>query len=122
MNIQITSDNVEISQSMKTLAQEKIERILQHLKGIPEDLKDIRIVLNKAPDETYESKVEVAISGKIYFADQLDHTLESSLIKAIEEIDRQLEKDRGIIEKDWEEQRQAKFVSEEDLSNETIQD
>ncbi len=95
MNIQITSDNIKVSDSMKTLAVEKLEKITNKLTDIPEDLIEIRVVLNKGDAEgTFVSKVELTLAGKTIFGSDSEYTLESSLIKAIEDTLRQYEKEK----------------------------
>lgn len=100
---------------MVTLTKEKLARVESKLSHIEEDLKTIRVVLNKAPNETFEAKIEITISGKKYVADEVDYTLETAIILATEEIERQLEKFRGIIEKNWEKQRELKRFPEKDI-------
>lgn len=107
MNYQITSDNIEISNSMKVLATDKLSRLDNKLKDVPEGSKSCRVVLNTAPDNTYEVKIEAIIDGEKFFSEEVGYTLESALILAIEELEKQLEKSKygGA---DWEERREQK--------------
>lgn len=112
MPIQITSDNVQITPSMQNLAQQKLERLLSRLQNYPEDMQDIRIVLNTAPLEKFETKIELNLGSQKYFAQKLDFKLETSIIEAVEDIDRQLEKDKDRSQ-DWENARETKRYNPE---------
>lgn len=116
MNYQITSDNIELSESMKTLAQEKLAKLNPRLKNIPEELKSCRVVMNSAPLEQFAVKLELTLKGKMFFTDERNYNLETALILAVEELERQLEKNWSKEdEKAWEERRESKRVDEEDL-------
>lgn len=95
MRYQVTSDNIELSPSMTELAKAKAAKIEARIKNVPEDLKSIRIVLNKSPLEKFSVKIEATIQGKAYFTDETSYTLENALVEAVEEIDRMLKKDQN---------------------------
>ena len=95
MKYQITSDNIQISQSMKELATEKFEKVDKFLSNIDEDSKHVRIVMNSAAEEgTFLVKILLRASGKEYFADETDYGLEITLSKAIEDIITKIKKDK----------------------------
>jgi ribosomal subunit interface protein len=108
MKQQVTSDNMEVTPAMISLAKEKLENLENRVKDVPEDLKSVRVVLNTAPDQTFEAKTEVTIAGDVYYANNIDFTLETALINSVADVERQLEKFKSIIEKRWEEQRETK--------------
>jgi ribosomal subunit interface protein len=112
MKYQITSDNIQISPSMETLTKEKFARIENRLKDIPEGSKSIRVVLNGKKDDKFTVKVVADMNGKEYFSDETDFSLESAIIKTVEELLRMMEEDKSknhrIKEKAWEEIRESK--------------
>ena len=119
MEYQITSDNIEISESMKALALEKFAKFESRTKDIPEGSKSCRIVMNKAPEETFEVRVEVILNGVHFFSDETHFSLETALILVIEELERQLNKNKIGQEdgKAWEEQREAKRFPTDEPDN-----
>jgi ribosomal subunit interface protein len=107
MNYQITSDNIEISESMKTLALKKLSKIEVRLKDVHDDLKSTRVVLNSAPKDNFIVKVEVIAEGTKFFVENTNYNLETALIAAVEEIEKQIEKSKyGSAV--WEKRRRAK--------------
>jgi ribosomal subunit interface protein len=115
MVYQITSDNIEMSASMKSLAEEKLSKLENHLRDIPEDLKTIRVVLNTAPDDQFVARVEASVYGKVYVAEESSVTLENALIEAVENVDRQYLKEKSKREdEDWKERREMKESFVED--------
>lgn len=113
MNIQITSDNIEITPSMKFLAHKKIDKILSKLgKGTPEDLVDLRVVLNKGNEEkTFESKLVLHIGGFQIVGTGKDYTLETSLVEAVEDSLRRYKKKTRQETKGWKKRREMKIYS-----------
>ena len=110
MPLQVTSDNIEVTPSMKALAESKISKILNKLKDVSSDLVDIRVVLNKGDGEgTFDAKVELSVNGKMIVGFDTDFTLESSLIKAVNDALRQYKKIKlKRIEEEWEGRRKLK--------------
>lgn len=109
MQYQISSDNIELTNSMRILAQEKVSKLEKFFVNLPSSEATARIVLNKAAQEDmFKTKIDLIVKGKSYFAQEKEFTLESAIIKATEEIKRQLEKDRDAQERDWEKQRELK--------------
>jgi ribosomal subunit interface protein len=108
MEYQITSDNIEVSDSMKEMALSKLSKLEPRLKDIPEDLCSFRVVMNKAPDEMFQVKTEAIINGEQYFAEETDFTVETAMILVVEELERQLEKAKFGDETGWEDIREAK--------------
>ncbi len=109
MNYQITSDNIQVSESMKNLALQKMHKIESRLSHVPEDLKSARIVMNTGKDDHFFTKIHLVIRGKDYFAEQSAYTLENSLVEAVNIIERDLQTDKIITrEEDWKEAREAK--------------
>lgn len=115
MNLQITSDDIEMSPSMKTLAENKINKILGKIsKNTPEDLIDIRIVLNKGDvEDTFDAKVVFQLGGMKIVGVDNNYTLESALVEAINDALRQFEKKKSKGESnEWEERRKMKVYNE----------
>lgn len=115
MIYQITSDNLKLTESMKTLAQEKASKLERYFPNTEPDLIIARIVLNKGSEEdTFTSKVELEAAGKLYYGEENNYSLESSLIRALEEVEKQMEKNRSQEEKDWEKRREMKLSTPEE--------
>jgi len=109
MQYQITSDNIEISESMKVLAEEKFSKIEERLTEKEQKEALVRVVLNRASaDDEYRVKIELAYSGKKYFATERDYLLESAIIKAVGGVERMRKKDDDAHEGDWKKQREIK--------------
>lgn len=114
MPIQILSDNMELTPSMKALAEQKLAVLLGHIQKRSREEANIRVVMNKSqePDKLF-AKVEVKIEGKTYFGDDSDYTLESALIRAVDEVDKQYLKDKAKAkERDYEKSRELKRLDE----------
>jgi ribosome-associated translation inhibitor RaiA len=120
MQYQITSDNIEISDSMKSLAIEKFKKIEKRLTEKEEEEALARIVLNQSSaDDEFRVKIELSYSGKKYFASEKDFKLETALIKTVEEVERMRRKDDISYFEDWKERRKIKRqLSEEMIENE----
>lgn len=99
MKYQITSDNIDLSPSMKALTEEKFARIENRVKNFPDDTKYARIVLNSAPEQMFTVKAKVSVSGHDYFSDETDYTLESALIRTVDELVKMMEKDKRLEDK-----------------------
>lgn len=116
LNLQITSDNIEVTPSMKVLAESKLEKVIVRLKDINEDLISIRTVLNKGEAvDTFDAKVEVTVKGKKYFANSTAFTVETALINSVEDVLRQYNKDKSKSESDsWQKSREMKVYQDEE--------
>ncbi|MBP8960961.1 ribosome-associated translation inhibitor RaiA [Patescibacteria group bacterium] len=109
MQYQISSDNIELTKSMQNLAEDKVSKLKRFFAHFPQDEVTARIVLNKASQEdAFKAKIELVAKGKSYFAQEKEFLLETAIIRAVEEIERQLEKDRDAPERNWEKQRELK--------------
>lgn len=108
MQYQITSDNIDLSPSMENLTKEKFERIESRIKHLPEGSCFARVVLNSVPDNQFEVKVDLDLSGKKYFSDETTFILENALVVVVEELLQMLEKDSIV-------QRRKDLQKEEDL-------
>lgn len=108
MQYQITSDNIDLSPSMDALTKEKFERIESRIKHLPEGSCFARVVLNTVPDDQFEVKVNLDLSGKEYFSDETAFSLENALVVVVEELLEMIEKDSIV-------QRRKDLKKEEDL-------
>lgn len=98
-----------MSPSMEVLAKDKIKSLENKLKHVPDEEKSLRVVLNTAPDQKFEVKVNLVIRGKNYFSQDVDFNLETALIDALGLVERQLKKDKvDFISADWKEARDIK--------------
>jgi ribosome-associated translation inhibitor RaiA len=108
MQYQITSDNIDLSPSMEALTKEKFERIESRIRHLPEGSCFARVVLNSVPDDQFEVRVNLDLSGKEYFSDETAFTLENALVVVVEELLEMIEKDSIV-------QRRKDAKKEEDL-------
>lgn len=109
MQYQVTSDNIEISDSMKALAKEKFEKVEDRLTDKEKKEAMVRIVMNKSgAEDEFKVKIELAYGGKKYFASERDYLLESALIKTVKEVEKMRRRDDISYYEDWKEQRKAK--------------
>ncbi len=114
MQYQITSDNIDLSQSMIDLAKAKAQKVEARIMQLDENTKSMRIVMNSAPQQKFTVRVELTVRGKNYFTDETSFTLENALIQCMEELDRILEKEQDRS-KNWNQRRESKRAKEEDL-------
>lgn len=124
MKVVVSSDNIELSESMKALANQKLEKFIGHVKEALHDNSTIRVVLNTGPEDTFVTKIEVELVGmgksenERFFTEGAGFEFETSIVNAVDEIDRQYLKFKEKNEEiGWKEKRDAKFMSEEDLEN-----
>ncbi len=109
---------------MKVLAEQKLATFLAHVDERSRQEATIRVVMNKAqePDKLI-AKIEANIEGKTYFGDEVDYTLESALIRAINEVDKQYLKDKEKSkERNYEKNRDLKRFDEESVDTQVIGD
>ena len=110
MQLQITSDNLELTESMQILAENKISKLSKYFEDSPNDHISIRIVLNKSgADDMFKTKIDMDVGKTDIYGDCADYSLESSLIGAVDDVLRQYKKmvDKRN-EKDWNETREMK--------------
>jgi len=106
---------------MQGLAKLKVEKLIKRLKGAPEDLIDIRVVLNKGHEEgTFTAKVELFLGGYSVVGQNTEYSLETALISAVQDVERQFKKSvTKRKSEEWEERRKMKnFSEEQDLEDE----
>lgn len=115
MNYQISSDNMEVSESMKELFKSKIVKLERRWQHIPDESKSLRVVMNSAPEGMFLVKIEANLDGKILYTEEPGYTLETALVDTIDELDRQYLKEKSKYEDKWKEKRQSKVLKEEDL-------
>ena len=95
MKYQITSDNIQISQSMKELATQKFEKVDKFLSYIDEGSKHVRIVMSSAAEEgKFIVKILLNANGKEYFTDETEYGLDLAMSKAVDEIIKMIKKDK----------------------------
>jgi len=120
MPLQVTSDNLEVTPSMKALAESKVNKILSKLSDVPDDMLDTRVVLNKGDAEgTFVAKIKLSLGSKTIVGEDFEYTLESALIKAVDDTLRQVQKVRSKREsEEWKERREMKTYKYTDELNE----
>ncbi len=123
MQYQITSDNMEVTESMKVLATKKMQKLERRWSEENSDNILVRIVLNSAPEETFLVKIEASIDGEVFYTEEAGYSLETALVDAVEELDRLYEKEQTKKNsKDWEARREDKTLTEEQLEEEAALD
>ncbi|MEK7595657.1 MAG: HPF/RaiA family ribosome-associated protein [Patescibacteria group bacterium] len=95
MSYQITSTNFRVSPRTSDLIHEKLKKIEKHLVDVSEELKDLRIVVNKAPGFGYLIKLELWIPGAAFVAKEGGFSLEGVVDEAVGELVRQIDKHKG---------------------------
>ncbi len=95
---------------MKALAEQKLASLLAHIEQKSRDEASIRVVMNKSDDhDRLLVKIEANVEGKMYFGDETDTSLETALIRAVNEVDKQYLKDKEKLkDRDYEINRQLK--------------
>jgi len=105
-----------MTDSMKSLVDQKLPKLLKRIKtNTPEDLVDIRVVLNRGDAEgTFEVKIDLAMGGMRVVGKDHEYTLESAIVKAMDDTIRQFEKEKSKKDgTDWEKRRELKAYKEE---------
>ncbi len=100
MSSQITSNNFHLSPTLVKLVEEKIVRLQKFILGVNEDLRDIRVVVDKAPRFGYIVEFELWIPNKSFIAKAGNFNIEGAVDDAIEELKRQLERYKGKLSKE----------------------
>ncbi len=110
MIYQISSDNIDISPSMHELAKDKFSKIERYFMSVPEDLKKVRIVMNKGQAiDTFEVGIDLDLGSTNYYGKGTDFQLETALIAAVEDIKEQYLRSKDKKDsKEWTEVREAK--------------
>ena len=105
---------------MNALAEQKLASLLAHIEQRNRDEASIRVVINKSHNHDRLSvKLEATIEGKMYFGDEADFLLESALIKAINEVNKQYLKDKEKTkERNYEKNRDLKHFDGGDIGME----
>ena len=97
MSLQITSDSFHLRPETAKLVSEKIKKIEKLLIDVGEELKDIRVVINKGPRFGFVAKVELWIPSGSFVAKAGGFTIEGTLDDAIEEMASQVKKHKGKV-------------------------
>ncbi len=101
---------------MKELTKQKMAKLERRWQDIPEENKSVRIVLNSAPEGTFLVKIEVNLNGERIYTEETGYELETALVGAVKELDRLYLKSKDKSrEGDWEERREGKILTEDDL-------
>lgn len=110
MIYQTSSDNIDISPSMQALAKDKFSKIERFFTNVPEDLKKVRIVMNKGQAiDTFEVGIDLDLGSMSFYGKGVDFQLETALIAAVEDVKEQYLKDKDKKDsKEWTEAREAK--------------
>ena len=105
MKFQVTSDNIDVSDSMVAMVHDKFDRLAGRYGHLPEDACHARVVINSVPVDSFAIRVVANINGKEYFTDETAVSVEHALIACVEELLRMTTKEQ---DRDWEAARKAK--------------
>ncbi len=110
MIYQISSTNIEISDSMQELAKQKFGKIEHYFDHIPEDLRKVRIVMNKGSAvDTFEVVIDLDLGTQQFYGKAVNYALETAILDAVDDVKEQYLKDKAKNDsKEWEEAREAK--------------
>ncbi len=108
---------MSISASMKSLVESKVEKLARHWSDKAPDTILLRVVLNKAPDEKFLVKLDLNLDGELLYTEELGFELETAIVEAINELDRQYKKIKDKNTDKWEKQREEKYLTEQDLES-----
>lgn len=100
MPYQITSNNFDLSPKLKSLLQEKLQKIEKFIPDVSEELRDIRLVFNKGQRFGYLAKIEVFIPGITLVGRAAGFSAEGTVDEAVEEIIRQIRKFKGKLSRE----------------------
>lgn len=110
MIYQISSDNIDISPSMHELAKDKFSKIERYFTHVPDDLRKVRIVMNKGQAiDTFEVGIDLDLGSTNYYGKGVDFKLETALIAAVEDVKEQYIRSKDKKDsKEWTQAREAK--------------
>jgi ribosomal subunit interface protein len=112
MKIDYVSTNMELTPSMKTLAEDKLKTLERHLNEKAKENSSVRIVLDKAAEvDMFKCKMELNVPSKrtgVYYAEEKAAQLESAIIQTVSEIVRQFKKDMEKKNSSWKKLRNLK--------------
>lgn len=119
MTYQITSENIEVSQSMIELSKNKLAKIEGWTRDLSDDAKVFRVIINSAPLDMFIVKIDATINGKAYISEASSVNLEHALILATEELEKQYQRRKEKQDdKDWELNRDLKRFPQDDIVSE----
>jgi ribosome-associated translation inhibitor RaiA len=95
MGYQITSTNLQLRPSTHELALEKAKKIEKVIKDVGEDLREIRLVINKGPRFGFLVKTEVFVPNNSFIASAGGFSIEGAVDESIEEVIRQINDHKG---------------------------
>lgn len=106
---------MSITPSMKNLVENKITKLERHWTDKDPETIMLRVVLNTAPDEKFLVKLDLNLDGELLYTEELGFELETAVVDAINELDRQYKKLKDRNTDKWEKQREEKYLTEQDL-------
>lgn len=117
MKIQVTSDNMELNDTMYALTSSKLEKIEKYFDAHHAEHVSLRVVLNKSgADAMFVVKIDMDVGKTDIFGSSEDFSLESALIGAVDDVLRQYKKfTEKRNTKDWKDGREVKRFSAEEI-------
>lgn len=106
---------MSVSASMKSLVESKITKLERHWADKDPETIMLRVVLNTAPDEKFLVKLDLNLDGELLYTEELGFELETAVVEAVNELDRQYKKIKDRNTDKWEKQREEKYLTEQDL-------
>lgn len=110
MPYQITSNKLSLSQKTTDLVSEKLQKIEKHIRDVGDDLKDIRVVVEKGPAFGFVILIELWIPNASFVSKGVGFSMEGAVDDAVEELVRQVSKHKGKLTKErtWKIRRRLK--------------
>lgn len=95
---------------MQELAKQKFGKIEHYFDHIPEDLRKVRIVMNKGSAvDTFEVVIDLDLGTQQFYGKAVNYALETAILDAVDDVKEQYLKDKAKNDsKEWEEAREAK--------------
>lgn len=121
MNIQISSDNITVTESMKVLVENKVKKLERIWSEMDQETIHLRVVLNSAPEDQFLVKLDLNLDGETFYTEEPGFELETALIDAIQELIRQYDKKKDK-NADWSTQREEKYLTEQELASMSTQE
>ena len=110
MSYQITSNKLQLSEKTTGLVEEKLKKLEKHIKDVGDDLKDIRVVVDRGPSFGYVAVIELWIPNASFVSKGVGLGLEGAIDDAVEELIRQVSRHKGKLtkERSWKIRRRLK--------------
>ncbi|MBI4091355.1 ribosome-associated translation inhibitor RaiA [candidate division WWE3 bacterium] len=98
MSYRITSENLPLTPKLTDLSNEKLRKIEKFLKDVGEELRDVRMIVDRRPRFGFRAKIEVWIPGTSFVAKEVGFSIEGTIDEAVRDIIRQVNRHKGKLQ------------------------